>query len=438
VRILEHLELSGLAVAVALIIAAPIALYLGHTGRGGFIAINVANIGRALPSLALLAFGLVIAIALGRVAALIAIALTWGLQRRSAGETRPPELQIQNIPHADRLDALPKDYAGLPQPKLGSPLGELNAPVVKAERNAGLDVMPPKADFHSNPEEDAARVVRLNREREAESASLAQVFFQLRNRPMEAKGVPAEVSSKEPAALTTDTASNASSPSSAQDRRQAFVDRPTDAHIYNAGSLQTPRSRWQLMAGTVIPAALVTGITSDLPGQVIATVTEPVYDSATGEALLIPQGTRLLGQYDAQVAFGQRRVLLVWTRLVMPDGSSIALDRTVASDVAGNAGLEDGVDRHWKRLLSGAVLSTLIGVGAELARPDDQANGNRVVISTRQSAQDTVNQVGQEITRRNLDIQPTLTIPPGYPVRVIVQHDLVLRPYDTNAAETSG
>jgi type IV secretion system protein VirB10 len=380
----------------------------------------------------------VIAVALGGLAAMIVIALTWGLQRRSAEKTKPPELQTQNIPHADRLDALPKDYAGLPPPKLGSPLGELNAPVVKAERNAGLDVMPPKADFRSDPTEDAARAARLLREREAESASLAQVFFQLRNRPMETKPVSAEASSKEPAVPTTDVADNTSSPS-AQDRRQAFVNRPTDAHIYNAGSLQTPRSRWQLMAGTVIPAALVTGITSDLPGQVIATVTEPVYDSATGEALLIPQGTRLLGQYDAQVAFGQRRVLLVWTRLVMPDGSSIALDRTVASDAAGNAGLEDGVDRHWKRLLSGAMLSTLVGMGAELAQSDDRGDDNRIVVATRQGAQDTVNQVGQEITRRNLDIQPTLTVRPGYPVRIVVQHDLVLQPYGvSNATETAG
>jgi len=370
----------------------------------------------------------VIAVVLGGVAAMIAIALTWGLQRRSAEEARPSELQIQNIPHADRLDALPKDYAGLP-PKLGSPLGELNAPVVKAERNAGLDVMPPRADFRSDPTEDAARAARLLREREAESASLAQVFFQLRSRPMDAKAASPEASLKEPTVPSADVTGIASGPSSVQDRRQAFVDRPTDAHIYNASLLQTPRSRWQLMAGTVIPAALVTGITSDLPGQVIAMVTEPVYDSATGEALLIPQGTRLLGQYDAQVAFGQRRVLLVWMRLIMPDGSSVTLDRTVASDPAGNAGLEDGVDWHWKRLLSGAVLSTLVGMGAELAQPDSRGDGNRIVIATRQGAQDTVNQVGQEITRRNLGTQPTLTIRPGYPVRVIVQRDLVLRPY---------
>ncbi|MCK6429865.1 MAG: TrbI/VirB10 family protein, partial [Burkholderiaceae bacterium] len=160
----------------------------------------------------------------------------------------------------------------------------------------------------------------------------------------------------------------------------------------------------------------------------------PVYDSVSGAQVLIPQGTRLLGQYDSQVAYGQRRVLLVWTRLVMPDGSSITLDRLPGVDLAGNAGLEDGVDWHWDRILAGAALSTLLGVGAELAAPDRRGDGDQVVIAARQSVQETVNQVGQEMTRRNLDIQPTLTIRPGFPVRVIVNRDLVLRPYGSAAA----
>jgi type IV secretion system protein VirB10 len=366
----------------------------------------------------------VIALGLGGLAGALAIALTWGLQRRTTNEPQHPELQIQNIAHADKLDALPKDYTGLP--KLGAPLGELNAPVVKAEQKAGLDVMPPRADFHSDSNEDAARAARLNREREAESAATAQVFFQLRNNHTEKPTAGVMTSG-----FTRDDANRT------QDRKEAFVDRPSDDRIYNTGTMQHPESRWQLMAGTVIAAALVTGINSDLPGQVIATVTEPVYDSALGETLLIPQGSRLLGQYDAQVSFGQRRVLLVWTRLVMPDGSSITLDRTVASDAAGNAGLEDGVDWHWRRLLSGAALSSLVGIGAELAQ-SDHTDGHSVVIATQQSAQDTVNQIGQEITRRNLDLKPTLTIRRGYPVRVIVQRDLVLSPYILSTTGVSG
>ena len=183
------------------------------------------------------------------------------------------------------------------------------------------------------------------------------------------------------------------------------------------------------MAGTLIPAALLSGINSDLPGQVIASVTEDVRDTATGHFLLIPQGSRLIGRYDSQVSFGQRRVLLVWTRLILPDTSSIALDRLPGIDPAGYAGLEDGIDWHWDRILAGAALSTLLGVGAELAAPENRTDSNRVVIAAREGAQDSVNQVGQEITKRNMSIQPTLTIRPGFPMRVMVNKDLILRPY---------
>jgi len=184
-----------------------------------------------------------------------------------------------------------------------------------------------------------------------------------------------------------------------------------------------------LMTGTVISAALLNGINSDLPGQIVATVTEPVYDTRLGRYLLIPQGTRLIGEYDSQVAFGQRRVLLVWNRLVFPDASSLVLDRLPGVDAVGNAGLEDGVDRHWRQLLGGAVLSTLMGIGAELAAPDRSNGQSQVVVSTRQSVQESINQVGQELTRRNLNVQPTLTIRAGYPLRVIVSKDVVVQPY---------
>jgi type IV secretion system protein VirB10 len=214
-----------------------------------------------------------------------------------------------------------------------------------------------------------------------------------------------------------------------QDQKQAFVANGGDTATRNPASLQLPASPYQVMAGTIIPTALVTGINSDLPGQVIANVTEAVYDTATGRFLLIPQGSRLIGRYDSQVSFGQRRVLLVWTRLILPDTSSISLDRLPGIDPAGYAGLEDGVDWHWDRILAGAALSTLLGVGAELAAPDHTGSDTKIIIATRQSGQDTVNQVGQEITKRNVSIQPTLTIRPGFPMRVMVNKDLILRPY---------
>ena len=179
----------------------------------------------------------------------------------------------------------------------------------------------------------------------------------------------------------------------------------------------------------VIAGALVTGIKSDLPGDVIATVTEPVFDTATGKFLLIPQGARILGRYNSQVSYGQSRVQVVWNRIILPDTSSLTLDNLVGTDPAGYAGLEDDVNWHWNRIVAGAVLTTLLGVGAELAAPENRQDGNRIVIAGRDSAQDSINQVGQEITRRNMNIQPTLTTRPGLPVRIIVNRDLVLRPY---------
>jgi type IV secretion system protein VirB10 len=219
------------------------------------------------------------------------------------------------------------------------------------------------------------------------------------------------------------------------DRKEAFLDRATDSILYASGTLQVPRSADELLAGTVIPAALVTGINSDLPGEVIATVTESVYDSVTGQRTLIPQGSRLLGQYDSQVAFGQQRLLLVWTRLIRPDGSSIVLDRLPGVDAEGHAGLEDQVNWHWGRIFAGAAMSTLVGVAAALATPDRTNGTGTVVIGTQQSVQDSVNQVGQQITRRNIDIQPTLTIRPGFVLRVIVNKDLILRPYPADSVE---
>nr|WP_257221737.1 TrbI/VirB10 family protein [Acinetobacter sp. YH12201] len=172
---------------------------------------------------------------------------------------------------------------------------------------------------------------------------------------------------------------------------------------------------------TVIPAALVTGIRSDLPGQITAQVTENVYDSPTGSLLLIPQGTRIIGQYDDGVTFGQRRVLLVWNRLILPGGRSIVLERLPGADASGYAGLEDGVDYHWWDLMKAAGLSTLLAVGTELATSDE----DRLIRAIRDGAQDTINQAGQQIIQRQLQVAPTLTIRPGFPVRVIVTRDLV-------------
>jgi len=373
-----------------------------------------------------------LALGAGTLAAAVLGGTLWSLQVQQRVRNPATELfNVDRVARAEDLERLPKDYAGLPKapPVLGEPLpGDLGPAIVKAHQPMGSGVDPEQAE-------------RLA----AEEAARSSVFFRSSGSAGGVKpGVAETAGADDPAALVPGnqpfnpmgamgTAAAAPTDPAAvqnrQDQKEAFIAKAGDASTRNPGSLQLPASPYQVMAGTVIPAALVTGINSDLPGQVIANVTEAVYDTATGRHLLIPQGSRLIGRYDSQVAFGQRRLLLVWTRLVLPDTSSVALDKLPGIDPAGYAGLEDGVDWHWDRILAGAALSTLLGVGAELAAPESRADGNRVVIATREGLQDSVNQVGQEITKRNLSVQPTLTIRPGFAVRVMVSKDLVLRPY---------
>jgi type IV secretion system protein VirB10 len=176
----------------------------------------------------------------------------------------------------------------------------------------------------------------------------------------------------------------------------------------------------------VIAASLLTGLDSDLPGMVTAQVTEDVHDTVTGRILLIPQGSRLIGSYDSVVAFGQSRALVVWQRIVMPDGSSIQIDNLPATDTAGYAGLEDEVDYHTWTLLKGIAMSTLLGVGTQVTFGSGQSN---LVQAIQQSTQESGNQAGQRIVEKDINIQPTLTVRPGWPLRVIVHKDIVLRPY---------
>ena len=378
----------------------------------------------------------VIAIGMGVVAAGVAGATFWSLQPHQKGGNVGVELHnVDRVAHAEGLEQLPPDYSKMPSkpveapPVLGPPLpGDLGAPILRSQ-TVSPQPAPAQPMVRPDPAAEAARMERANREREAVEAARAPLFFQGSTRKsMEVRPVS---TSNDNTRIETSQGTAQSSPHGAgQDEKSVFLTRGADEATSSSHTLQLPRAPYTVMAGTVIPAALVTGIDSDLPGKVLASVTEPVYDSATGRFLLIPQGSRLMGEYDSQIAAGQRRVLLVWTRLILPDTSSISLDRLPGVDAAGKAGLEDGVDRHWSQVLAGAALSTLIGIGAELAAPDRGAGQSQVVISTRQSVDDSVNQVGQQLTRRDLAIQPTLTIRPGFPVRVIVARDLVLKPYE--------
>ena len=336
--------------------------------------------------------------------------LIYALQTRDPGKNGDELYSTDNRATADGLAGLPRDYTG---PVLGPALpGDLGRPIVSAQ-NQGQPVVPPAM---ATPQVDPEEQRRLA---ELEAARTSQVFFQAG--PV---STSASVGMTSPGLAGVGTGAQPGT-QTAQDRQLAFLNAPVDRRTIAADRVMAPASPYVLQAGAVISAALITGIRSDLPGQITAQVTENIYDSPTGRILVVPQGTRIIGEYSNDVGFGQRRILLVWSRLIFPNGRSIVLERQPGADTQGYAGLEDGVDYHWWDLAKAAGLSTLLSVGAELA-VDDQ---DRLLRAIRNGGQDTINDAGQQIIRRQLNVAPTLTIRPGFPVRVIVTRDLVLEPY---------
>lgn len=346
---------------------------------------------------------------LGMVAGIgIGGALIYALQ---TGDRQPSQEELFTTDRrqtADGLEGLPSDYSGVPQ--LGPPLpGDLGGPIVRAREEG----RPIPAEVMPVPQPDPEEQRRLA---EMEAARTSEVFFPTRS--ASASGLP----SFQP---TLGGTAPGLAGSGTQDRQLAFLNAEVDRRTVAPDRVTAPASPFVLQAGSAIPAALITGIRSDLPGQITAQVTQHIYDSPTGSILLVPQGTRIIGEYDNGVAFGQRRILLVWNRLIFPNGRSIVLERQPGADTAGYAGLEDGIDYHWWDLMKAAGLSTLLAVGAELTMDDD----DRLIQAIRTGAQDTINDAGQQIVQRQLQVAPTLTVRPGFPVRVIVTRDLVLEPY---------
>lgn len=324
----------------------------------------------------------------------------------------------------DALAGAPAGYSEVP--RLGPPLpGDLGRPILEHQRSLGEA---PAEPFDSA----AAQVERRRSAAEAERQRLAAAQHAARSSAvivqLAAGGSPAPAALGEPALPKAGAPNLASTPTAipaAQQRKIEFARGGSEGDI-NPHELAPAPSPWTLTAGTVVPASLITGLNSDLPGTVIAQVTENVRDSASGRTILIPQGARLIGSYDSVVAYGQRRALVVWTRIVLPDGSSVRLDDMPATDTSGYAGLEDRVDSHTWQLLKGIALSTLFGVGTQISLGGGESD---LVRAIRESAQRNAANAGNQITSRNLDVQPTIKVRPGWPVRVIVNKDLVLQPW---------
>lgn len=341
---------------------------------------------------------------------------------RAAGEATPNHRPATT----EALNNLPKDYTGVP--KLGPPLpGDFGRPMLTAaQSNEAQTAEMPSGAYPSLPIEATAAPLDGQPEAQARvAARTSQLFFPQPGTPSTDSAVTAP-----PSPTLPDLAAWASppvvEPKSVTDRQRAFLEQiSTDPNVSDA-RLTPPASPFLLLTGSVVPAALITGIHSDVPGQVLAQVTQDIRDSVSGHYLLVPKGSRLIGQYDNGISFGQSRILLVWSRLILPSGKSIRLDNQSAADARGFAGLQDKTDYHWAGVVNAAAVSTLLGIGAQSG---DTAGDSDLVRAIRDGSGDSMNRAGQAIVERQLTIQPTIRIRPGLPVRVILTRDLVLEPY---------
>jgi len=315
-------------------------------------------------------------------------------------------------PASDALTGLPTSYGDAP--KLGPPLpGDLGRPILRAQE---------RTEAVASTRVDTAEAARQQRLADLKAARESGLMAQTTN----GRGAVGPASSGVGAMAPDAQPAN---PAATGTRQEQFASARETGGEVNAGVLVPPVSPNSLLAGSVIAASLITGLNSNLPGMVTAQVTQNAFDTVTGNILLVPQGARLIGKYDSVVAFGQRRALVIWQRLILPDGSSVRLDNMPATDAAGYAGLADKVDYHSWTLLKGVAIATMLGVGSELSISGE----SDLVQAIRESAQSNTARAGDQITQRNLDVQPTITIRPGAPVRVLVTRDLVLAPWRRNA-----
>lgn len=373
---------------------------------------------------------------------LIFAATYYALQPPSFGQAENKELyNTSHREQPEQLAALPQTYKNYTTPILSAPLpGELGGALLAAEQRAGLEPFPlttGSMPFQSDHLTDIERAERIRLAQRAQQGRESNVFFQISQHAQSINqtnndGQVAQIPiNQNPFAAITGLEGlipqQQNDPNS-QQHKNDFLQNPPDDDIYNPYQLQTPLSPYQVMAGTVLSASLITGLNSDLPGNVIAQITSNVYDSVTGNHLLIPQGIRLMGTYDSVVAYGQQRALVVWQRLIFPDGTSIIINNLSATDEAGYAGLADQVDFHTWQLLKGIALSTLFNLGSDLA----SNNESDLIQALQGSSEESTEQASQSIVERELDVQPTITIRPGFPLRIIVHKDLILKPFIQN------
>ncbi|MFT8560872.1 MAG: TrbI/VirB10 family protein [Acetobacter sp.] len=305
---------------------------------------------------------------------------------------------------ADGLSALPSDYTATP--RLGPPLpGDLGKPILDAQRQGRAGPVSGMGDRRGDQEIEAARTSRLFAQVEVRDGQSTQVVPVMATVP----GAPAS-----PAGTDQQTGN------------RTFLAGQPDRVTVSPDRMTPPASPYVLQAGTVIAGALNTKISSDLPGQIVGHVTQNVYDSPTGRFLLIPQGSTLFGAYNSSVSFGQQRTQIIWTRLIFPNGDSFVLEKLPGSDAIGQSGLSDEVNNHWGQLFKAALVTTLLSVGSEAGT---SWNENNLMQAIRSGASNGFSMVGNRLIDRSLNIQPTLTDRPGLPFTLVLNRDLVLKPW---------
>jgi len=341
----------------------------------------------------------------------VASALLYSLSSGSSSQAPQETVSVERR-QAELLAEAPRDYSDLARQQaanLGPPASAV--PATPAETPAvDAATTPAPAPTGESPE--------AQRRRQQQESARGSTLFAGNGGQRSAPPAP-DMSATLPASPQPEQGATAPP----HDRRAAFLAGGPAEPTVNSGRLILPPGRHVVTAGSTIAAALVTGLSSDLPGQVIAQVTEDVFDSATGRTRLIPQGARLIGTYDANVRTGQNRALVVWTRLILPDGRSLDLDRLTGTDASGQSGFADRVNNHWGTILRAGLLATLLGVGTQASGVGDN---NAIADAIRDSAGQTVGRAGDRIVERELGVQPTITVRPGARVRVLVGRDLVM------------
>lgn len=250
--------------------------------------------------------------------------------------------------------------------------------------------------------------------------------------------IPASASQRDSTATKESPATQQYDTSDRKDK-EAFLQNRSKQDNWRLEHTRTAGAPCEIKTGTIIPGIMLTGINSDLPGKIIGQVSQNVYDTATGNMLIIPQGSRLIGVYDSRVAVGQNRVLIAWNRIIFPDGSSVDIETMPGTDQAGYAGFEDEVNNHYLRIFGSATIMSLIGGGMaytvdSMGGSSNNQTGNNNTPSLRDEMGTALAaQLGQaslQLLQQNVNIKPTLEIRPGYRFNIVLVKDLVFEaPY---------